>query len=973
MRIKENKATVERPVDDNSFFHKLLSDHSNDPHLKLKNALKLGCEFFGLSTGVASEIIDDRYIVVGSFSAEPIARGSEFQLWQTYCDIPYNSNTDVIAIHHMANSRFSEHPCYTIFKNEAYIGTKLFVDNLCYGMLSFSASYSVPSFSQEDERILVALSNYLGAVLKSILVEENTRFIDEQLNIAQNLGSIGTWEFNIESSSITGSNGFFNILGVARDNDLSLKSLTNFVHRSDRKKLVFTLNRSFENDEAYTIECRLLTPDGGIKYIQAKGKPRKDRKGNVISLIGIIQDTTKTKVIMQTLDEELEFKEVLSQISLCFNLSIPIEEKMESALELLGAVTRASRAYVFEDYNEGTHCRNTYEWCADNVSPQKGELQELSYEEDIPAWKTYLETDGIISCETIETLPKEIRRILEPQEIKSILVFPLNIDGKIIGFIGLDDTRRERQWSNSEGNLLETTANIISNILKQRAFALELEDKEVKYRTIFDNAQHFTGFLEPDGTVVDVNETGLEFLGKSIEDVKGVKLYETPWWGVIPEVKNRVENAVKSAAKGTMVRYEEVVVGGDGTQITIDFSITPILDEQGEIIYLLPEGRDITEYNALLAKLKTREKQLQRFVEQAPVAVAMLDTEMKYICASQKWLEEYNIKTLNIEGRGHYEIFPEILDKPEWLEDHRRVLRGESYTKEKDKFIREDGTVQWLTYKLIPWYLDEGTVGGMIMYTADVTHMVMYQEQLENDVALRTQELKEQSKMLTLTNQELESFSYSVSHDLRAPLRALNGFSKALYDSYSDQLDEQGHRWLEFIRSNATKMDKLVVNLLDYSKAARKELNTNEVDMYSIVKQVVEEEAQHYRQHTLNIKIEKLHKVRGDSVLLFQIWQNLVGNAMKYAAKNESIGITVASDKKEKETCYSITDNGIGFDQEDVEKIFNVFERLHTDEEYPGTGIGLATVRRMVQKHGGRIDAKSRKGHGATFYITFPN
>ena len=233
-------------------------------------------------------------------------------------------------------------------------------------------------------------------------------------------------------------------------------------------------------------------------------------------------------------------------------------------------------------------------------------------------------------------------------------------------------------------------------------------------------------------------------------------------------------------------------------------------------------------------------------------------------------------------------------------------------------------------------------------------------------------ELERAMKEVNVMNKELESFSYSVSHDLRAPLRALNGYSQMLEEDFQQVLDEEGRRWLANIRSNARRMGMLIDDLLAFSRMGRKELQKTPVDMKEIVAEVLRE-LEGSMVHQALIEIGDLPPTHADRALLRQVWTNLLSNALKYSAKTASPRITIGSlEEQEGECGYYVQDNGVGFNMDYAGKLFGVFQRLHGDEEFEGTGVGLAIVQRIIVRHGGKVWAKGVPGAGATFFFTLP-
>ena len=235
--------------------------------------------------------------------------------------------------------------------------------------------------------------------------------------------------------------------------------------------------------------------------------------------------------------------------------------------------------------------------------------------------------------------------------------------------------------------------------------------------------------------------------------------------------------------------------------------------------------------------------------------------------------------------------------------------------------------------------------------------------ELEIRVAKRTSELE-------TANHELEAFSYSISHDLRAPLRAVDGFSQAVMEDYGELLPDGGRRYLQTIRDGAQRMGMLIDDLLAFSRLSRQPVSKQEVDTASLVANVLEELKPQHDGREVDIRIGDLPPYQGDAALLKQVWINLLSNAIKYSRDRKPAIIEIGCKRENEENVYFVRDNGAGFDMKYAHKLFGVFQRLHRSEEFEGTGVGLAIVQRIINRHGGRIWADAAQGKGATFFFT---
>ena len=230
-------------------------------------------------------------------------------------------------------------------------------------------------------------------------------------------------------------------------------------------------------------------------------------------------------------------------------------------------------------------------------------------------------------------------------------------------------------------------------------------------------------------------------------------------------------------------------------------------------------------------------------------------------------------------------------------------------------------------------------------------------------------ELAIAENQLQEVNTELEAFTYSVSHDLRSPLRAVNSYAQILTEDYSKAIDADGIQMLENIRYNTKKMGALIDELLSFSRLGRKEIDRTDIDMNELI-QTVLDNIKRTTDHHATIQVSTMPVVKADHTLLHQVLINLLSNAIKHSSKKEHPLVEIFTEEQNNKTVFAIKDNGAGFDMQFGDKLFGVFQRLHSEKEFEGNGVGLAIVQRIITKHGGRVWGKAKENEGATFYFT---
>lgn len=296
-----------------------------------------------------------------------------------------------------------------------------------------------------------------------------------------------------------------------------------------------------------------------------------------------------------------------------------------------------------------------------------------------------------------------------------------------------------------------------------------------------------------------------------------------------------------------------------------------------------------------------------------------------------------------------------------------KIWKGELKNRAKD------GSFYWVETTIVPFLDERGKPYRYLAIRADITSRKQAEEDLyklnqdlEHRVALRTVQLE-------AANHEMEAFTYSVSHDLRAPLRGIIGFSTILEEQYGSQLDDEAKRIMGVIKRNASNMGRLIDDLLAFSRMGRQDLKKTVIDMQAMVREIIDDLAPEKTHHHMEWDVQPLPSIRADNNTLRQVWVNLIANAIKYSGGREHPRIGIGSFTHEGQTAFFIRDNGVGFDNKYKDKLFKVFQRLHSSREFDGTGVGLALVMKIISKHGGRVWAEGQKDEGACFYFSLPS
>lgn len=353
--------------------------------------------------------------------------------------------------------------------------------------------------------------------------------------------------------------------------------------------------------------------------------------------------------------------------------------------------------------------------------------------------------------------------------------------------------------------------------------------------------------------------------------------------------------------------------------------------------------------------LRQASARIQDIYDNAPCGYHSIDANGLFVEINNTWLQWLGYTRDEVIGKMY---FKDIVTETSAAEFKEQFMR-----------FRKEGSVHNLLFEALR---KDGTTFAILLNSTAIYDQTGNFLKSRSTVFDYTEQKKALEKIEQL-NHELESFSYSVSHDLRAPLRSIDGYTQILLEDYAHNLDDEGKRVLNVVVNNARRMAKLIDDLLDFSRVGRKEVSKSVVNAENIVKSVVSELTIQEEGRQIDLHVAPLDPCEADPNLLRQVWVNLISNALKYSRKRSEARIEISSKKTPAEVVYSIKDNGTGFDMAYAHKLFGVFQRLHRQQEFEGTGVGLAIVHRIVTRHGGRVWAEGEVDKGASFHFSLPN
>jgi PAS domain S-box-containing protein len=442
-----------------------------------------------------------------------------------------------------------------------------------------------------------------------------------------------------------------------------------------------------------------------------------------------------------------------------------------------------------------------------------------------------------------------------------------------------------------------------------------------------------------------------------------------------PDDRKMLRQNNENLYKGNAVRKHFRFYHRDGSLRWVEVKCIPILDDSSTLVKLKGLLKDITRQKKTNKALMESEHLFRQFFDMAHEAILIFDTETGLYCDyNEAALKLYGLSGTEMLAVSPADLCPEYQtdgsSSSEGIRHYIQQVRDGKRPLFEWTHKKSDGTLVPCEIRLTriishQRVLIRASVLDITERKKAEAQVRALNESLERKVADRTLEL-------TQANAQLETFSYTVSHDLQSPMRVVSGFTRIILDEYSERLDEDGRGMLQMINSNALRMNQLIRDLLDFAKLGMSQCHREPVDMDSIVSVVVAEVFIGKPNPNAKVNIGPMVSASCDRILIRQVWVNLLSNALKYSSKKEHPLIEIGSSLTGTHVTYYIRDNGAGFDMKYAQKLFTVFKRMHSQEEFEGTGVGLATVHSIISRHGGRIWAEAVPDAGATFYFTIP-
>lgn len=506
---------------------------------------------------------------------------------------------------------------------------------------------------------------------------------------------------------------------------------------------------------------------------------------------------------------------------------------------------------------------------------------------------------------------------------------------------------------------------VLANDVTQRKIAEEkLAASEKRFKNAVLSAPFPILIYAEDGEILNISNALTDITGYSLDDIPTLEMWTEKAYG---EQKETVRNQIKSL--NTLVGSKHIgeleITCANNERRIWDFSVSALGNLADGRKTFIRMAADTTERKKAEEALLNSEIRHRSILENMHEGFQIIGFNMQYIYVNDSVCRQANKTKEELTGFTMMEKFPGI-ENTNIFKVIKRCMENRVSEILENEFVFEDSSKGWFQLSVQP--IPE----GVFVLSLDISERKHAEKEILKLNTELERRVRERTKQLEDINKELEAFTYSVSHDLRSPLRAIDGFSKIILEDYSNSLDAEGMRLLSIIRNNTLHMDHLITDLLSLSRVTRSELKLAPIDMNKMVNNVFNVILPGEQEKKYNIIIKDLPGCCGDASLLQQVWSNLISNAVKYSSPKENSTIEVNYITNKEDIIYYIKDNGVGFNPDYVHKLFGVFQRLHSASEFEGTGVGLAIVERIIHRHNGKVWGEGKINEGAVFYFSLP-
>ncbi|GAB2622771.1 hypothetical protein GCM10027035_18240 [Emticicia sediminis] len=816
-----------------------------------------------------------------------------------------------------------------VYPDEAYRAEifETFMSDINSGDLNRMSWEGVEITTQLGEKRVISAKNipiYAQNLMISTVIDDTERVkaqknliqSNERYNFVTQATSDAIWDWDLVNNTVFRGGGFENIFGHEESGlSSTIESWKAYIHPEDVDRIIGGIQVALDSEVTnWKDEYRYLKANGKYAYVIDKGFILRDNQGKAIRMVGAIQDITERKEKEQLL-KLFESVIINNNDAVIISKTESIDESGPKVMYVNQAFTRMTGYTADEILGKTVQIlrgpkSDKQELARLNNALRKGEFCEIS----IIKYKKNGEEFWV-----------------------NISVMPVADEKGIYShWIAIEKDITEKV--NYERELIEANRKVISTL---------------------ESIQDGFYSLDKNWIVTYWNKEMENFSQVKREDIIGENFWD--YFTKLIQLKFYSEFH-RAVAENIPVRFEEYLSLSEQW-----FEVSAFPSDNGITVYT----RDITERKNIEQKIRSERKLLRTLIDNLPDTIYFKDTEARKLISNRVDLSLQGVSNEEeVIGKTDLELYPDKNSCLGYEQDMEILRTGKAIINYEESFKTNDEHLLWLQTSKIPVYDDSKQIIGLLGIGRDITERKLAEQKLESV----NKELQKYVQQLLISNAELEQFAYVASHDLQEPLRMVTSFLSQIERKYKDIIDEKGKQYIFFAVDGAKRMRQIILDLLEFSRVGKAEDKLELIDLNELVNEILVLYRKQIKDKKAVILSDTLPSVRTSKSSMRHVFQNLISNSLKYVNTQEGfvpqINIFVKSESND--WIFAIKDNGIGIDSQYFEKIFIIFQRLHSKDEYSGTGIGLAITKKIIENLGGRIWVESEPNHGSTFYFTIP-
>lgn len=794
-----------------------------------------------------------------------------------------------------------------------------------------------------------------------------TRELQKLLDNASTVAKIGGWELNLldrENDRMFWSEMTRKILEVNDNVSPSLSTIRTLVRQDAAASFQSAIEELINNGTEFDLELAINVRHNVEKWVRIIGKSER-RKNKCYKIYGSIQDVHHEKNNQLELSRKNRLLDTLSIIISEFLQVDDWRSVLHSIFELTGQTAEVDRVYYLElhpDPETGVLLSSQrFEWAKAGIHPEidNPDLQQLPVHTH-PEFFTPLLQGLPVQLITSKLKSDKLRSILEEQSIKSCLALPIMVDNNCWGLIGFDDCNEERYFTESEiVFLINVTANMATAIQRYNN-RIQLEKALSERNTILESIGDGFCAIDRYGKITYWNKQAEQIFNLPRQQVEDKSASEV-FYQILQLTDVSLYQELLLSKEKKSIEYHNPV-----TNQWFDLVIYPSLN--GRSVFF----RDITIRKKAETEIRQSNERFEIITRATNDAIWDYDVEKNKLFWGQGFFSLFGYKVNEVNPS--FELLVSLIhpeDRRQVVKKIQKYMSGEipSNTWEEEyRFLKANGEYAVVLDKAVFIRNKNEQVIRALGAMSDISHRKQYETSLKE----LNVELENKVQELAISNQELEQFAYVASHDLQEPLRMVTGFLTQLEKKYQQQLDEKAHQYIYFATDGAKRMRQIILDLLDFSRIGKHTEKPTKVNLNEVIREAVTLNQNLVMETNGTVTFQLLPTILSFYSPLLQVFQNLIANALKYSKAEVAPRIEISAEEKEQYWQISVKDNGIGIASEYHERIFIIFQRLHKRDEFSGTGIGLAIVKKIIENLGGKIMVESEPGTGSVFHFTIP-